>query len=101
MSNTKEPFEPWFHEASGFWCKKVKSQLYYLDKDYKAAKKRLRLILEAHKTGDRPPNDWIWYTYKFAATGLVECGNHPAECTTGNLEASFVAHRQLVADLRA
>jgi len=30
----RNPKEPWLHEASGFWCKKVTGKLHYLDRDY-------------------------------------------------------------------
>ena len=59
MSKSKDAFEPWFHEASGFWCKKVKRKLHYLAKVYQTAKRRLRIILESKETDSVLANDWF------------------------------------------
>ena len=58
MSN-REPFEPWFHQASGFWCKKVRQKVHYLARNYKTAKKRLRQLLEAKEAGDPLACQWL------------------------------------------
>ncbi len=53
------PNEPWHHEASGFWCKKVAGKLHYLDHDYKVAKRKLRRILDDVARGESPSADWL------------------------------------------
>lgn len=38
------PNEPWLHQASGYWCKKVSGKVHYLDKDYRVAKRQLAAL---------------------------------------------------------
>ena len=60
MSNIAiDPFEPWPHKPSGFWCKKIQGKRHYLDRDYKAAKRKLRKILDAIARGESNSRDWL------------------------------------------
>lgn len=53
------PNEPWLHTASGFWCKKVAGKLRYLDRDYKAAKRKLAKILRDRVRAEAGAHDWL------------------------------------------
>ena len=53
------PNEPWLHTASGFWCKKVAGKLHYLDRDYRAAKRKLAKILRDRDRVKAGAQDWL------------------------------------------
>lgn len=55
----KKSNEPWLHQASGFWCKKVRGKLHYLDRDYTAAKKKLTKLLREQQAGKSATSDWL------------------------------------------
>ncbi|MBI1315084.1 tyrosine-type recombinase/integrase [bacterium] len=55
----KKSNEPWLHQASGFWCKKVRGKLHYLDQDYTAAKKKLTKILREQQAGKSASSEWL------------------------------------------
>lgn len=57
--SARDPFEPWFHQASEFWCKKIDGKVQYLSRDYRTAKKKLRILLEAKASGDSLNRDWL------------------------------------------
>lgn len=54
----KDLSEPWLHEASGFWCKKVAGELHYLDRDFTAAKRKLKKLHQDLARGDAN-RDWL------------------------------------------
>ena len=55
----KKSNEPWLHQASGFWCKKVRGKLLYLDRDYTAAKKKLTKLLREQRAGKSASSEWL------------------------------------------
>lgn len=55
----KKSNEPWLHQASGFWCKKVRGKLHYLDRDYCTAKKKLTKLLRELQAGKPSRSDWL------------------------------------------
>ena len=60
MPNPKlSPNEPWLHTASGFWCKKIAGKLHYLDRDYRAAKRKLAKILRDRGRARAGAQDWL------------------------------------------
>ena len=73
MPNTKlSPNEPWPHKASGFWCKKVAGKLYYLDHDYKIAKRKLAKILRDKVRTNAGVRDWLNATFADLCDELLE-----------------------------
>lgn len=55
----KKANEPWLHQASGFWCKKVRGKLHYLDRDYTSARKKLTKLLREQQAGKPASSDWL------------------------------------------
>ena len=55
----RNPGEPWFHSASGFWCKKIDRELHYLDRDYHVAKKKLAAILRDRGRSQAIGTAWL------------------------------------------
>ena len=55
----KNPYEPWLHEASGFWCKNINGQLHYLDRDYTTAKRKLKKLRQDLARGGAANRDWL------------------------------------------
>ncbi len=55
----KKSNEPWLHQASGFWCKKVQGKLHYLDRDYAIAKRKLTKLLREQQAGKTANSDWL------------------------------------------
>ncbi|MGD9644335.1 MAG: tyrosine-type recombinase/integrase [Pirellulales bacterium] len=51
--------EPWLHQASGFWCKKIAGQLRYLDHDYQVAKRKLAALLRERQRVQARANTWL------------------------------------------
>jgi integrase len=59
VSHRQDPFEPWPHKASGFWCKKINGKVEYLSRDYSTAKRRLRQMIDAAKRGQSLTREWL------------------------------------------
>jgi len=51
--------KPWLHAASQFWCSTVRGKREYLDKDYKAACRKLKIIREQVATGEPLNREWL------------------------------------------
>jgi len=54
----RNPKQPWLHEASGYWCKKVAGKLHYLDRDYHVARRKLAAILAGLKRTRHGASNW-------------------------------------------
>jgi len=55
----RNPKEPWLHDASGFWCKKITGKLHYLDRDYHTAKRKLVEIFRDQKRRENGAQVWL------------------------------------------
>lgn len=56
---SSNPYEPWFHKASGCWSKKVDGKVHYLSRDYRTAKRKLVRLL-SERDGETSLNrDWL------------------------------------------
>ena len=55
--------EPWLHEASGFWSKKIGGKLYRLDRDYRVAKRKLAEIRKASARRNAGEDEWPHRTF--------------------------------------
>lgn len=52
--------KPWLHENSGYWCTSVDRKRVYLDKDYKAACRKLRQLKADRKRSEQgASNEWL------------------------------------------
>ena len=53
------PLEPWLHQSRGYWCKKVRGKLEYLDRDYTVAKRKLKKRLAEQAAGKCQTCEWL------------------------------------------
>ena len=81
------PFEPWLHQASGFWCQKVSGRLHYLDRDDAIAKSLLRKLILERDAGKLPESDWL-------QRPLVElCDEFLEDIKARKCEGTYVAYK--------
>jgi len=55
----KSSGKPWLHGASGWWCATIGGKRKKLDKDYKAACRKLKARLAQAKRGDASGREWL------------------------------------------
>jgi integrase len=51
--------KPWLHAKSGFWCTTFHGRREYLDKDYRAACKKLDALRKKIQAGEPQGRDWL------------------------------------------
>ena len=77
--------EPWLHQATGFWSKKVDGKLYRLDRDYRTAKKKLAELRKKLAREAAGEDDWLGASFlKLCEEYLddVKAKKEPATYTT-------------------
>ena len=64
--------KPWLHGASGWWCATIAGKRKKLDKDYKAACRKLKARLTAAKRGDTSGREWLEATFSELADEYLD-----------------------------
>ncbi len=67
---------PWLHSPSGYWCATIDGQRKYLDKDYKAACRRLKALRAQAKREDAGGREWLDATFAELANEFLSDRKH-------------------------
>ena len=67
---SRNPYEPWLHRPSGYWCKKIGGIRHYLSRDYQTAKLKLRCMRDGNS--DSLTRDWLEAPFASLADEYLE-----------------------------
>lgn len=65
--------KPWLQGATGWWCATLRGKRVYLDKDYRVACRKLKILREQEKRGEQPDKrDWLDSPFRILAAAYLE-----------------------------
>lgn len=63
----KPSSRPWFHQGTGFWCATVQGKREYLDKDFQAACRKLKVRRDRGRREQAGGREWLDTTFSLLA----------------------------------
>ena len=74
--------EPWLHQESGFWSKKVAGTLHRLDRNYRVAKKKLAAIRRQQARRSAGADEWLSRSFRDLCEEFLDDAKARKEAST-------------------